>query len=106
MAIGEYKPGLEGVPATQSNISYVDGQAGLLEYRGIRIEDLCKHSHFLETSYLLIFGELPKATELQEFEHDLTHRRRIKYRIRDMIKSFPDNAHPMDALRRWWQLFI
>ena len=99
MAIGEYKPGLEGVPATQSNISYVDGQAGLLEYRGIRIEDLCKHSHFLETSYLLIFGELPKATELQEFEHDLTHRRRIKYRIRDMIKSFPDNAHPMDALQ-------
>ena len=99
MAIGEYKPGLEGVPATQSNISYVDGQAGLLEYRGIRIEDLCVHSNFLETSYLLIFGELPKATQLEEFEHDITHRRRIKYRIRDMIKSFPDNAHPMDALQ-------
>ena len=52
MAIGEYKPGLEGVPATQSNISYVDGKLGLLEYRGIRIEDLCKHSNFLETSYV------------------------------------------------------
>ena len=99
MVIGEYKPGLEGVPATQSNISYVDGQLGLLEYRGIRIEELCKHSNFLETSYLLIFGELPKANQLKEFEHDLTHRRRIKYRIRDMIKSFPDNAHPMDALQ-------
>jgi citrate synthase len=99
MAIGEYKPGLEGVPATQSNISYVDGQAGLLEYRGIRIEDLCVHSSFLETSYLLIFGELPKASELERFESDITHRRRIKYRIRDMIKSFPDNAHPMDALQ-------
>ncbi len=99
MAIGEYKPGLEGVPATQSNISYVDGKAGLLEYRGIRIEDLCVHSSFLETSYLLIFGDLPKQIQLKEFEKDITHRRRIKYRIRDMIKSFPDNAHPMDALQ-------
>ena len=99
MAIGEYKPGLEGVPATQSNISYVDGKAGLLEYRGIRIEDLCIHSSFLETSYLLIFGDLPKQIQLKEFESDITHRRRIKYRIRDMIKSFPDNAHPMDALQ-------
>ncbi|MEE3718185.1 citrate synthase [Tumidithrix elongata RA019] len=99
MAVGEYKPGLEGVPATQSNISYVDGLTGLLEYRGIRIEDLCKYSSFLETSYLLVFGELPKALQLKEFEHEVVHRRRIKYRIRDMIKCFPDNAHPMDALQ-------
>ncbi len=99
MAVGEYKPGLEGVPATQSNISYIDGQTGLLAYRGIRIEDLCAHSSFLETSYLLVFGELPKAIQLQEFVQEVTRRRRIKYRIRDMIKSFPDNAHPMDALR-------
>ncbi|MEI6427322.1 MAG: citrate synthase [Pseudanabaena sp. ELA607] len=99
MAVGEYKPGLEGVPATQSNISYIDGQTGLLAYRGIRIEDLCAHSSFLETSYLLVFGELPKALQLQDFVQEVTRRRRIKYRIRDMIKSFPDNAHPMDALR-------
>jgi citrate synthase len=99
MAVGEYKPGLEGVPATKSNISYVDGLTGLLEYRGIRIEELCKHSNFLETSYLLVFGELPKEALLKEFEHEVVHRRRIKYRIRDMIKCFPDNAHPMDALQ-------
>ncbi len=99
MAVGEYKPGLEGVPATKSNISYIDGQTGLLEYRGIRIEELCQYSTFLETSYLLIFGELPKAIQLQEFEYEVLHRRRLKYRIRDMIKSFPDNARPMDALQ-------
>lgn len=99
MAIGEYKPGLEGVPATQSNISFVDGLIGLLEYRGIRIEDLCEHSNFLETSYLLIFGELPRHHELQKFEHNIKHRRRIKYRIRDMLKCFPDDAHPMDVIQ-------
>jgi citrate synthase len=99
MAVGEYKPGLEGVPATQSNISYVDGKQGILEYRGINVEELCKHSNFLETSYLLIFGELPKETEITKFEYDVLHRRRIKYRIRDMIKCFPDNGHPMDALQ-------
>ncbi len=99
MAVGEYKPGLEGVPATQSNISYVDGKQGVLEYRGINVEELCKHSNFLETSHLLIFGELPKSTEITRFEYDVLHRRRIKYRIRDMIKCFPDNGHPMDALQ-------
>jgi len=99
MSVGEYKPGLEGVPATQSNISYVDGLTGLLEYRGICIEDLCKYSNFLETSYLLIFGELPTMPEFDSFRHEILHRRRIKYRIRDMIKCFPDHAHPMDALQ-------
>ncbi|NJK59083.1 MAG: citrate synthase [Oscillatoriales cyanobacterium SM2_1_8] len=96
---GEYKPGLEGIPATQSNISYIDGQQGILEYRGIRIEELCAHSSFLETAYLLIFGELPTAAQLQQFESDILYRRRIKYRIRDMIKCFPESAHPMDALQ-------
>jgi citrate synthase len=99
MAVGEYKPGLEGIPATKSNISYIDGQQGLLEYRGIRIEELCQYSTFLETSYLLIFGNLPQAIQLQEFEYEVLHRRRLKYRIRDMIKSFPDSARPMDALQ-------
>jgi len=90
---------LEGIPATQSNISYIDGQEGILEYRGIRIEELCAHSSFLETAYLLIFGELPTSSQLQQFESDILYRRRIKYRIRDMIKCFPESAHPMDALQ-------
>ncbi|MGC9526986.1 MAG: citrate synthase [Limnospira sp.] len=97
--VSEYKPGLEGVPATLSSISYVDGQKGLLEYRGINIEQLAKQSTFLETAYLLIWGKLPTKDELADFEHDIRYHRRIKYRIRDMMKCFPETGHPMDALQ-------
>ncbi len=97
--VSEFKPGLEGVPATLSSISYVDGQKGILEYRGIGIEQLAKQSSFLETSYLLIWGKLPTKDELAEFEHEIRYHRRIKYRIRDMMKCFPETGHPMDALQ-------
>lgn len=99
MMVCEYKPGLEGIPAAQSSISNVDGQKGILEYRGIRIEELAAKSTFLETTYLLIWGELPSAEELKEFEHEIRYHRRIKYRIRDMMKCFPESGHPMDALQ-------
>src|SRR4028118_319792 len=99
MVVGEFKPGLEGVPATLSSISYVDGQKGLLEYRGISIEELALKSSFLETSYLLIWGVLPTKEELKQFEDDIRYHRRIKYRIRDMMKCFPETGHPMDALQ-------
>lgn len=99
MSIDEYKPGLEGVPATLSSVSYVDGKKGLLEYRGIAIEDLAQHSNFLESAYLLIWGELPTHEELQEFEEEIYQHRRLKYRIRDMMKCFPESGHPMDALQ-------
>jgi citrate synthase len=99
MSVCEFKPGLEGIPAAQSSISFVDGQKGLLEYRGIRIEELAEKSTFLETSYLLIWGKLPTKEELKEFEHEVRHHRRIKYRIRDMMKCFPESGHPMDALQ-------
>lgn len=95
----EFRPGLEGVPATQSAISYVDGKNGILEYRGIAIEDLANHSTFLETTFLLIWGCLPTAEELEEFEHDIRYHRRVKFRIRDMMKCFPESGHPMDALQ-------
>ncbi len=98
-AVSEFKPGLEGVPATLSSISYVDGQKGILEYRGISIEQLAEYSTFLETSYLLIWGKLPTKDELLEFEHEIRFHRRIKYRIRDMMKCFPETGHPMDALQ-------
>ena len=99
MTVCEYKPGLEGIPAAQSSISYVDGQKGILEYRGIRIEELAQKSTFLETAYLLIWGELPTKEELQAFEEEVRLHRRIKYRIRDMMKCFPESGHPMDALQ-------
>lgn len=99
MTVCEYKPGLEGIPAAQSSISYVDGKQGRLEYRGIRIEDLAEKSTFLETSYLLIWGTLPTKEELEDFEGEIRYHRRIKYRIRDMMKCFPETGHPMDALQ-------
>jgi citrate synthase len=99
MAVCEYQPGLEGVPAAQSQVSFVNGQEGILEYRGVAIEELANHSSFLETAYLLIWGQLPTAEELEAFEHEITYHRRIKYRIRDMMKCFPESGHPMDALQ-------
>lgn len=99
MTVCEYKPGLEGIPAAQSSISYVDGKKGILEYRGIRIEELATKSTFLETAYLLIWGELPTKEELKAFETDILYHRRIKYRIQDMMKCFPETGHPMDALQ-------
>jgi len=99
MTVCEYKPGLEGIPAAKSTISYVDGQEGRLEYRGIRIEKLAQESSFLESAYLLIWGELPTKDDLRAFEHDIRYHRRIKYRIRDMMKCFPETGHPMDALQ-------
>ncbi|MBF2075870.1 MAG: citrate synthase [Synechococcales cyanobacterium C42_A2020_086] len=99
MTFCEYRPGLEGIPATQSSISFVDGQRGILEYRGINIEELAKYSTFLETSYLLIWGHLPSSEELADFEHEIRYHRRLKYRIRDMMKCFPESGHPMDALQ-------
>lgn len=95
----EYQPGLEGIPAAQSSISYVDGQKGILEYRGIRIEELASKSTFLEAAYLLIWGELPSKNELYEFQEEVRLHRRIKYSIRDMMKCFPETGHPMDALQ-------
>jgi citrate synthase len=99
MAAYEFRAGLEGVPATQSSISYVDGQRGILEYRGISIQDLAHQSTFLETAYLLIWGHLPNQADLAEFQEEIQSHRRLKYRIRDMMKCFPESGHPMDALQ-------
>jgi len=95
----DFMPGLAGVPAATSSISDVDGQRGILEYRGIRVETLCADSSYLETAYLLLFGHLPSATELQEWSRDVTHHRRIKFSIVDLLKCLPEQGHPMDALQ-------
>ena len=95
----DFMPGLAGVPAARSAVSDVDGERGILEYRGITVEELCAKSSFLETAYLLIFGKLPTKAEFARFEEDVTHHRRIKFRIADLIKCLPEHGHPMDALQ-------
>ncbi len=92
-------PGLAGVPAARSGISDVDGRNGILEYRGIRIEELAAHSTFLETSYLLLFNRLPARPELERFTADVTQHRPIKGQLLDLIRCLPEHGHPMDALQ-------
>jgi citrate synthase len=95
----DFMPGLAGVPAAKSAVSDVDGERGVLEYRGIRIEDLCARSTFLETSWLLLFGQLPTHEQLTKFTDDVTSHRRIKYRLVDLMQCLPEHGHPMDALQ-------
>jgi citrate synthase len=97
--MSEYLPGLQGVPATKSNISYLDGQTGVLTYRGYRIVDLAEHSNFEETALLLLDGRLPSAAELKEFDRQLRANRRVKYNIREIMKYLPATGHPMEMLQ-------
>jgi citrate synthase len=94
-----FRPGLEGVPATQSAICDIDGRSGVLSYRGYPIGDLAASSSFLETTYLLIWGELPTVADLRHFENEVQMHRRVSFRVRDMMKCFPESGHPMDALQ-------
>lgn len=95
----KFSPGLSGVPAAKSKVSYLDGQKGILEYRGISIEQLAEQSTFIETAYLLLFGSLPTKRELEQFDLDIREHRRIKFRITDLMKCFPESGHPMYALQ-------
>jgi citrate synthase len=95
----DFMPGLAGIPAAKSAVSDVDGERGVLEYRGIRVEELCKRSSFLETTYLLLFGRLPDEATLNKWQQDIIHHRRVKYSIIDLMKCLPEQGHPMDALQ-------
>jgi citrate synthase len=95
----DFMPGLAGVPAAKSAVSDVDGQLGVLEYRGIRVEELCSKSSYLETVFLLLFGHLPSQSELMRWTEDITRHRRIKFKIIDLMKCLPEQGHPMDVLQ-------
>ncbi len=94
-----FRPGLEGVPVTHSSICDIDGLQGNLSYRGYSIQELAAKSTFLETTYLLIWGELPNPQQLRDFEAEVQMHRRVSFRVRDMMKCFPATGHPMDALQ-------
>ncbi len=95
----ELIPGLAGVPAAASKIADINGNEGKLYYRGYLIEDLAEHTTFEETSYLLLYGELPTAAQLAAFDAKLRQHRRIKYKIIDVLKAMPEGGHPMEALQ-------
>src|ERR1700730_4819748 len=91
--------GLEGVVAASSSICYIDGDAGLLTYRGIDIHELAEKSTFEETCYLLWFGKLPKAAELADLKQKLGAERKVDPAIYDMMRRVPKTATPMEVLR-------
>jgi citrate synthase len=95
----ELRPGLEDVPVAKSAISFIDGKKARLEYRGIAVETLAVESCYEETAWLLLKGELPTQRELADFDHHLRQHRRIKYKLKDLIKTLPETGHPMDALQ-------
>ena len=91
--------GLEGIVAANSGICWIDGEAGVLSYRGIDIHELAEHSTFEETTYLLWNGILPNELELREFTSQLTLARSLDQRIIEMMRAFPPAATPMEVLR-------
>lgn len=91
--------GLEGIVAANSGICWIDGDAGVLAYRGIDIHELAENSTFEESTYLLWNGHLPNAFALREFQSQLALARTLDQRIVDMMRSFPTNATPMEVLR-------
>ncbi len=95
----EYIPGLAGVPATKSAISSIDGEKGILAYRGYSIDDLVAHSSFEETALLLMQGELPTPDELGEFKNLLQKRYEVKSKIRSLLWALPQKGHSMDVLQ-------
>jgi citrate synthase len=94
----EYVPGLANVPAAESNVCYLDGSIGKLQYRGYPIEVLAERSTFEEVAYLLLYGGLPTQSQLNGFEQELRRARTVKFRIIDLLKTLPESGHPMDAL--------
>src|SRR5581483_11069746 len=91
--------GLEGVVATTSGICYIDGDAGVLAYRGIDIHELADHSNFEETCYLLWNGRLPSSSELKELRNRLAEERKLDPAILDLLRSVPKHVPAMDVLR-------
>ena len=91
--------GLEGVVATTSSICYIDGDEGVLAYRGYDIHDLADHSTFEEVCYLLWFGRLPKADELEALKRRLADERKLDASVIALLKMAPKHALPMDVLR-------
>src|SRR5271166_5930356 len=93
-----YDPGFMATAACRSNITYIDGDEGILLYRGYPIEELAKNSDFMEVSYLLLYGELPTAQEREKFVYDVTHHTMVHEQISTFFRGFRRDAHPMAVM--------
>lgn len=93
-----YDPAFGNTASCKSKVTFIDGEKGILRYRGYPIEELAKKSSFLEVSYLLLHGELPNQKQLRDFEHDITHHTYIHENIKKLVDGFRYDAHPMGML--------
>ena len=93
-----YDPGYKNTGHCISNITYLDGENGILRYRGYSIEELCKKTTFLEVCYLLIFEELPTKQQLDKFQFDINEESLVDEHVKEIFHSFPKSAHPMGVL--------
>ncbi|MCP2029226.1 citrate synthase [Flavobacterium sp. HSC-32F16] len=91
-------PGYKNSGSCKSEITFLDGELGILRYRGYSIEDLAEKANFLEVSYLLIFGELPTTQELEQFENGIKKHTLVNEEMKNIIDGFPKTAHPMGVL--------
>jgi citrate synthase len=91
-------PGYKNSGSCTSEITFLDGELGILRYRGYSIEDLAEKASFLEVSYLLIFGELPTVQQLEQFENDIKKHTLVNEEMKNIIDGFPKTAHPMGVL--------
>ena len=91
-------PGFVNTGSCESGITYLDGEKGILRYRGYPIEQLAEKSNFLEVSYLLIYGELPTNKQLNDFEHNIKQHTLLHEDVRHIYQAFPKDAHPMAIL--------
>jgi citrate synthase len=90
-----YDPGFMSTASCQSKITYIQGQKGLLEYRGYPIEQLALNGDFIETAYLLLYGELPTVDQLQKFDRDITRHTMLNETLKNFFSGFHYDAHPM-----------
>ena len=93
-----YDPGYKNTGSCKSEITFLDGEEGILRYRGYSIEDLCEKASFLEVAYLLIFGNLPTAKELALLNIEIRKESLVDEDLKSILKSFPKSAHPMGVL--------
>ncbi|MFN8277409.1 MAG: citrate synthase [Chitinophagales bacterium] len=93
-----FDEGYKNTGSTISNITFLDGEQGILRYRGYSIEDLAEKASFVEVMYLLLYGELPNAQQKQQFEYDLTHHTLVHENLVKVFEVFPSRSHPMGQL--------
>jgi citrate synthase len=93
-----YDPAFTNTASVRSSVCYIDGEAGVLEYRGYPIEELCERSSYLEVAYLLIYGELPTQEQLDEWIFEITHHTFVHENIKKFVEGFRYDAHPMGML--------